>query len=342
MRAYISSASVDRAICNRVFRVLDGFKVDTWLDRSAGGSNDRLKVVENEIATRDLFLFVATCQAIERGGVAQDELTLIQKRIIADPTCRFIPLIVDSPILPEWMQRHQSVFVNDDLERAIFETVFVRQPSRELTSSKVLFNPSYKSVERTHERSMVEYDLPAFFLAGDPELSNDVTRILEGVIIKSAVGSACINQQENTDTEWVRRSIFRTKKMFASENVISLLISVSHDINRGYGLNFYWTINFDLRTGQLYTLDDALNLMEYGRDLAMALEMDVPPAGEDTFLGPQDLRKTLASTQFFVDERGLRVLSDNHDRFIDFTNSDLASVFKLEWSGFARHISCVP
>jgi len=342
MRAYISYASVDRAICNRVFRFLDGFNVDTWFDRSAGGSNGGLKVVENEIATRDLFLFVATCQAIERGGVAQEELALIQQRIVADPACRFIPVIVDLPILPAWMQRHQSVFANDDLERAIFETVFVRQPSRELGSSKVLFNPSYKSVKRIHERSMVEYDLPAFFLAADPELSDDVTRILEGEIIKSAVGSACTNQQENTDTEWVRRSTFRNKKMFASENVISLLIRVSHDINRSYGVSVYWTINFDLRTGQLYDLDDALNLIECGRDLAMALEMELGPAGDDTFLGSQDLRKNIASKQFFVDERGLRILNNDHDRFIDFTHSDLASFYKHDWSGFARHISSVP
>lgn len=342
MRAYISYAGVDRAVCKRVFRILDGFNVDTWFDRNPGRDNDGLKVVANEIATRDLFLLVATCQAIERGGVAQEELALIQQRIIADPACRFIPVIVDMPILPAWMQRHPSVFANDDLERSILEAAFFRQPAGELSSSKVFFNPSYKSIKRIHERSMVEYDLPAFVVAGDPALSDDVTRILEGQIIKSAVGSACTHQEENTDTEWVRRSTFRNKKMFASENVISLLIRVSHDINPSSGVSAYWTINFDLRTGQLYNLDDALNLIECGRDLAMALEMEVGPAGDDAFLGSQDLQKKITSKQFFVDERGLRILMSDHDRFIDFTHSDLASFYKHDWSGFARHISSVP
>lgn len=326
-----------------MFRVLDGFKVDTWLDRNRlVGGDVWLPAINDEIATRDHFFFIATPESLARKGVLEEELRLIHLRLLYDSNCRLIPVFRDVSILPNWMLQHQGVQVNGDLERSIYDIVCASNQDFNRGAGEVYYNPVYKRVRRVHEASVIEYDLPAVFLAGQLELSDDVNRAIEGRVIEMAIGQECTNRQESIGLDWVRRSVFRIKEMFASENVVSLLIAYSHSVTQDWGASGYTALNFDLRTGNFYSLADALNLRLCAKDLAIQLEVEIPNQSSDDIslqIDVSELIRRLNRMCFLVNDRGLVVFKEDwhQTRATEFGLSDLGDSFAFEWSGFAQH-----
>jgi hypothetical protein len=123
MRTFISYASEQRALAERITLALEGIGVDVFFDREdLPPTREFNLVIRTAIRRCDLFLFVASRQAIQEGAYTLTELSFAERRW-PHPADRVLTLLADAtPIaaLPPYLA---AVTVLDPAGDPVAETV---------------------------------------------------------------------------------------------------------------------------------------------------------------------------------------------------------------------------